>query len=113
MPRRRTKIEQANQFANAISDEGLKAWAKGEIVRIRLANAPNDKGEESWLEPLPEKSEKYRVGHAWGRRWLARQNMRITGNKSEQMKTVNGWTAPFSSFGKAGVAAGLQDRDNK
>jgi predicted negative regulator of RcsB-dependent stress response len=99
------KIEQANQFANAISDEGLKAWAKGEILRWRLAAAPNDKGDEAWME-LPEKPH---AGHAWGRLWLARQNARISGDKNAQLKIVTAWPSPISWFGRAGVALGLQD----
>jgi DNA-directed RNA polymerase subunit RPC12/RpoP len=101
------RFEQANQFAKAIHDEGLRAWAQGEVLRLRLAGAPTEKGDESWME-LPEKP---RAGNAWGRLWLARQNTRISGDKNAQVKIVTGWPAPLSAFGKAGVALGLQDRE--
>jgi hypothetical protein len=105
------KIEQANEFAKAINDEGLRTWALAEVVRIRLAAAPTAKGDEAWLESLPDKPEKYRAGHAWARLWFARQNARTSGNRDAEVKAVNVWPMPFSWFGRAGVALGIQDRE--
>jgi hypothetical protein len=98
------------KFADAMPDEGLKACAMGAGIRLRLAAAPKEKGDVSWSE-LPDDPKKFRAGQAWGRLALARHNARLSGNRAEEVKTVTAWPAPFSSFGKAGVALGLQDRD--
>jgi hypothetical protein len=102
--------EQAKQFALSIPDESLKAWAQGEVVRIRLAAAPKDKGDEGWVE-LPDDPKKFRAGHAWARLWLARQSARISGDRAAAVKEVSAWPSPLVPFGKAGVALGLQDNN--
>jgi DNA-directed RNA polymerase subunit RPC12/RpoP len=104
------KAEQARQFADGMPDDGAKAWARGDVARMRLAAAPKEKGEETWLE-LPDDPKKYRAGHAWGLVWIARQNARISGDRGEEAKRVGAWPAPFSAFGKVGVALGVQDRE--
>jgi hypothetical protein len=104
------KHDLAKQFAEQLSDESLKAWAKGDAVRLRLAAAPKEKADESWAE-LPDDMKKIRAGHAWGRLWVARQNTRVSGNRSDEVKAVSAWPVPVIPFGKAGVALGLQDRD--
>lgn len=104
------KHEQAKQFADAMPDDALKAWARGDAVRRRLAATPNEKADEAWAE-LPDDPKKFRAGHAWGRLWVARQNARISGDRAAQVKAVDAWPALISAFGKAGVALGLQDRE--
>ena len=104
------KHDMAKQFAEKLADPGLQAWARGEAVRARLAAAPKEKGDESWAE-LPDDAKKYRAGHALGRLVLARHNARLSGDRAAEVKTVSAWPAPFSLFGKAGVALGVQDRD--
>jgi hypothetical protein len=104
------KDDLAKQFADQLSDESLKAWAKGDAVRFRLATAPKDRGEDSWAE-VPDDLKKLRAGHAWGRLWLARQNTRISGSRSAEVKAVSTWPAAVVPFGKAGIALGLQDQD--
>jgi hypothetical protein len=101
--------EQARQIALTLADEGVRAWALGEAVRLRLAGAPKDKGEDGWVE-LPEDSRKVRAGQAWGRLWIARQNARRSGDRAAEVKAVNAWPSPLVPFGKAGVALGLQDK---
>lgn len=102
--------EQAKQFAEKITDAGMQAWIKGDAVRGRLVAAPKEKADESWAE-LPDDVKKYRAGHALGRMWIARRNTELSGDRAAEAKTVSAWPAPFSSFGKAGVALGLQDRE--
>jgi hypothetical protein len=103
------KHEQAKQFALAIPDESLRAWALGEIVRTRLAAAPKEKGDEGWVE-LPDDPKKVRAGHAWARLWIARQNTHISGDRAAEVKAVSAWPSSVAPFGKAGVALGLQDK---
>ena len=104
------KHDQAKQFADTLADESFKAWVKGDAVRVRLAAAPKDKGEDAWVE-LPDDPKKFRAGQVWGRMWIARQNTRISNNRDAEVKAVSAWPAPLIPFGKVGVALGLQDRD--
>ena len=104
------KPELAKEFANLIADEGLKAWAKGSAVQLRIASAPKDKADEAWAElPSPDKPKDLRAGHVWGRLWVARQNTRLS-DRSTQVKVVTAWPTPIVPFGKAGIALGLQDK---
>ncbi len=104
------KSDLAKQFAGLLTDEALKAWATGDAVRFRLAAAPREKGDEAWAE-VPEDSKKLRAGQVWARLWLARQNARISGSRSDSVKAVSAWPTPIVPFGKAGVALGVQDGD--
>jgi hypothetical protein len=104
------RAEQARELADFLPDEGLKAWAKGDAVRLRVAASPKDKAEEGWVE-VPDKADKLRAGHAWGRLWVARQNAKLSGNRDDEKKAVAGWSpTPIHPFGLAGIALGLQDR---
>lgn len=104
------KLDQAKTFADAVADEGLKAWAKGSIVHMRVAAMSKDKAEEAWAEPPPDKLKEFRAGHAWGWLWVARQNTRASGDRSGEVKAVSAWPLSVIPFGKAGVALGLQDK---
>lgn len=103
------KPDLAKQLADAIADEGLRAWAKGDRVRVRAEAAPSDKADEALAE-VPDDTKRLKAGHLWGRMWVARQNTRVTGDRSAQAKAVNAWPTPAVPFGKAGVALGLQDK---
>ena len=104
------KHDQAKALADKLSDDGLKAWARADAFRLRLAAAPKDKADEA-LSEVPDDVRKIRAGHALSRLWLARHNTRLSGNQDAEIAVVGKWTAPLSAFGKAGVALGLQDRD--
>lgn len=104
------RAEQAKAFADKLSDEGLKAWAKADGFRARLAAGPKDKADESAAD-APDDVRKMRAGHALARLWLARHNTRLSGDRNAEVAAANKWTAPLSAFGKAGVALGLQDKD--
>jgi hypothetical protein len=103
------KLELAKQFAATVTDDGLRAWAQGEVARVRLAALPTAKGDEGLMD-LPEDARNYRAGHAWGRVWIARRNARLSGDRAAEVKAVNAWPSPLVPFGKAGVALGLQDK---
>jgi hypothetical protein len=102
--------DQAKQFADFLADDGLKAWARGDAVRLRVGLAPKERADEVWAE-VPDDAKKYRAGHAWGRFWVARQNTRVSGKRDDEVKAASAWPAALAPFGKAGVALGLQDRD--
>lgn len=102
------KFDAAKQFADAVPDEALRGWARGDAVRARAVAAPKEKADEAWAD-LPDDPKKLRAGHAWGRLWVARLNARATGDRSAGAKAVAAWPSPVVPFGKAGVALGLQD----
>jgi len=104
------KAPQVRQFAEFLPDDSAKAWGLGNSLRLLLVGNPTSRGEESMLE-IPDDLKKLRAGHAWGRLWIARQNARISGDRSAELKVVNAWPTPLVPFGKAGIALGLQDRD--
>jgi hypothetical protein len=103
------KPDLAKQLADALADEGLKAWAKGDAVRARAEAAPKDKADESFAE-VPDDTKRIKTGHLWGRLWVARQNTRANADRTAQAKAVAAWPTPAVPFGKAGVALGLQDK---
>ena len=104
------KYLQAKELADSLSDDSLKAWAYGDGVRLRVRANANEKAEDGWFE-VPSQSDKLRAGHAWGRYWIARQNARLSGDRTAEKRVVDGWSpAPLRPFGLAGIALGLQDR---
>ena len=101
---------QARDLANSIHDEGLKAWAEGDGIRLRILANPKEKSDDGWLD-VPSSPDKLRAGHAWGRLWIARQNARLSGDRNDEKKVVSGWQpATLRPFGMAGIALGLHDR---
>jgi hypothetical protein len=102
--------DQAKALTDALNDEGLREWAKGDAVRQRVTASAKEKADEAWVE-LPPTSDKLRAGQAWGRLWIARQNAKLSGDREGEKKTAAGWTpAPVQPLGLAGIALGLQDR---
>ncbi|MBM3981211.1 MAG: hypothetical protein FJ304_13160 [Planctomycetes bacterium] len=104
------KPDLAKQFAQSLPDEGTRAWALGDSAALRIQGAPKEKASADMVE-VPDDSSKVRVGHAWGRLWVARQNTKLSGDRSGELKDVNSWPTPVVPFGKAGIALGLQDKD--
>jgi hypothetical protein len=101
------KAEHAKTFTDALTDEGLKAWAKSDGLRQRL-QSKRENSEESAAE-LPDDIKKYRVGHAWGRLAIARSNAALAKDRGVA-KGFGGWPkGTIHPFALAGVALGLQD----
>jgi hypothetical protein len=99
----------SRSFANALPDDGLKVWARGDAFHFRfLANA-KDKPDIAALE-LPEDDKKIKVGHAWGSYWLARRSAVDSGDRNAEKKVIDNWLPVLRPFGLAGVALGLQER---
>ncbi|MBA4186701.1 MAG: hypothetical protein C0467_01660 [Planctomycetaceae bacterium] len=103
------KHEQSKTLADSLADDGLKAWAKGDAVRLRLASNPAEKADENWVE-LPDDPKKVRAGHAWGRMWVARQNAKESQNPNKERKATANWPPTVRPFALAGIALGLQDK---
>ncbi|MCE9565403.1 MAG: hypothetical protein K8U57_25550 [Planctomycetes bacterium] len=102
------KHDLAKSLADSLSDDGLKAWAKGEAVRQRIVANPKEKADENWVE-VPDEAKKMRVGYAWGRLWVARANAKESSSTKEKKATAN-WPVPVRPFALAGIALGLHDR---
>jgi hypothetical protein len=104
------KHAEAQKLADALTDDGLKAWAKGDAVRHRVATNPKEKAEESWVE-LPATADKLKAGHAWGRFWIARQNAKVSGSWRDEKTATAGWSpAAIHPFALAGIALGIKDQ---
>jgi hypothetical protein len=102
--------EQAKALAEALTDEGLRTWAKGDAIHLRSEKNPTEKADEAWVE-MPLTPDKMKAGHAWGRFWVARQNARISGDRDAEKKIVAMWSPDMiHAFGLAGIALGLQER---
>lgn len=104
------KAEPAKQLADLIPDDGLKAWAKGDAIRLASTSENKTAMEEAALE-VPADPKQLRAGHAWGRLWLARHNAKVSGDKGKETKAIANWPkGTLHPFGLAGIALGLQDR---
>jgi hypothetical protein len=100
--------EQAKAFADALPDDALKAWARGDAARMRTAANPKDKADESWVE-VPDAAKNQHPGHAWGRLWIVRQNAKLSHDREAEKKTLASWPTAVTPLGYAGIALGLQD----
>ena len=101
------KVELAQQFANAIPEEGVRPWARLEILRARLAAQPKQKGEDGWLKDFGEPAQPT-AAQALAHEAFARHS--TAAGYSEIAKTVEGWKQPLKAFGQAGITLGQQDR---
>jgi hypothetical protein len=102
--------DKAKTLANTLHDDGLKAWAEGDGLRLRALVSPKEKADEGRLD-IPATPDKLRAGHAWGRLWIARQNAKLSGDRNQEKQVVSGWQpAAVRAFGLAGIALGLHDQ---
>ena len=110
---RNGQTDALDPLVKAIPDEGTRAFAHAEAFRLKLNAAPDAKpAEESALEEIPGDPKKLRLGHAWARLALARNNAKATG--AEDKMTVAGFDKwgkhSVAPFGLVGLQLGLQDR---
>jgi hypothetical protein len=105
------KADMAKGFADTLTDEGLKAWARGDAIRFGSTPENTSPLDEATAE-LPDDLRKLRAGNAWGRIWVARHNTRLSGNRGKETKAIDKWSkGTVHPFGLAGVALGLKDRE--
>jgi hypothetical protein len=104
--------EKADVFIQPILDEGLREWAKAEVLREKLRANPSHEGQDEQAA-VPDTVKKYRLGHAWGRLHLARHNASRTGDRSLAATYAAAWPPIFAPFGQAGVALGVLDAERK
>jgi hypothetical protein len=102
------KVEAAKGLADLIADDGLKAWARADA--LRLAATTGARLDEAAFE-VPADPAKLRVGHAWGRYWVARHNAKLSGDRGAETKAAKGWpSGTVAPLGLAGVALGMRER---
>lgn len=99
------QADAAQRLADALADEGLRVWAKGDIARL----GPPAAADEAAV-PVPENPKELRAAHAWHRLNVARQATRATGDRAKVKATADGWGKPLRAFGLAGIGLGLKDR---
>lgn len=93
-------------FANAITDDGLKVWAKADALRAKVQAHRETKADDPLS--LPDDLKKLRVGHAWAKLVSFRQNQRVANRGLEQAaKDLPGGT--LRPFALIGLALGAQD----
>lgn len=103
------RVDQANQLADLIPDDGLKAWARGSAIQFAMASDHKTKLDDAAFE-VPADPKLLRAGHAWGRLWQARHNTRVDG-ASAATKAIASWPkGTIHPFGLAGIALGQHDR---
>lgn len=102
------KFEHVKTFADAITDDGLKAWAAADAVRWKLAAARGEKATDALVE-LPDDPKKLFAGHAWGRLAVARHNAALAKTRDAVKEFTNWPRSTIHPFALAGVALGLQD----
>lgn len=104
--------DKVDLFVKSMQTEDGKSWARAEAFR-ELA-AKEDKVQDESAITIPENTKDLRAGHAWGRLVLARNNARVTNNNPDAKLSYERWgKASFRPFGLAGLALGLQDRENR
>ncbi len=100
------KTEEAKKLADSLSDEGLKEMAKAEIVRQSSKSATDPS-----TVTAPDNPKELRAGHAWAHFWLARNNSRLSGDRSKEISAIATWQkGTIQPFGLAGIALGLRER---
>ncbi len=115
MAARAGAADKADEFVKSILDEHLKAYAKAEVLRHRLAS---DRGQAAKDEdaPIPDDLDpkKLKLGPAWGRLALARHNAARTRDRNLGAAYGKNWPrAVIAPFGQIGALLGLQDNEKR
>ena len=99
-------------FTKAISKDDARAWAKADFLRQQFLAAPTAKVAEETVAEIPIDPKEHKVGYAWARLALARNN-----SASGDKKTIDGFDrwgkGTYRPFGLSGYALGLQDRNSR
>lgn len=105
--------EKAEDFVKPMIDDHLKAFARAEILRNKLAF---DRGQLAKDDdaPIPDDLDpkKLKLGPAWGRLVLARHNAARTRDRNLRNTYSKNWPKGIiAPFGQIGVDLGLQDNE--
>ncbi len=95
------------QFAKATARDDARAWARAEGLRGQFTTGVPKPAADTLID-LPPDSKDARVGIAWGRLWVARNNAAAGERRPDGFEPWGRGT--FRPYGLAGHALGLQDR---
>ncbi len=103
------KMDAAQKFIDAIEDDSVRAWAKLDVLRVKLAGRPKQKADDSWLESIADPAQAS-VAQAMAVAEVARHN--AAAGESSYTRTVDSLPkGTIRPFGMAGTALGNQDRN--
>jgi hypothetical protein len=103
--------EAGESLAASLTDEAARSWARLGILRGRLAQAKDTKGDDGWLESVGDPAKLPAAAKA--REDLARHNARV-GSGGDYQSTVKTWPkGTVRPFGIAGLILGGLDRAEK
>ena len=104
---RANRLDIAQAILDLMKEDATKAWAKLEVLRIKLAAQRKEKADETWVEII-EKPEDASLASALARAEVARHNAAIS--ERAYTKTVEAMPkGTIRPFGYAGTALGGQD----
>ena len=105
------KFAEAEALAASLPDEQTKAWGRLAALQGRLEAMKNQKGDDTWLEPVGDPTKVAAAAKA--REVMARHNA-AAGFGGEYQSVVRKWTpGTVRPFGMAGLVLGQLDRDGK
>ena len=99
--------DRVEQFAKATARDDARAWARAEGLRGQFTTGVAKPAADTLIE-LPADMKDARVGTAWGRLWVARNNAAAGERRPDGFEPWGRGT--FRPYGLAGHALGLQDR---
>ncbi|MCZ2341220.1 MAG: hypothetical protein LC104_05410 [Bacteroidales bacterium] len=102
--------ELAEKLRDGIADEGLRCWARAEMLRHQLTHATGTTLVDPTTVEVPSDPKQLRAGHARARMTIVRYNARLEGSSSWKNKFDDWGAGSLKGFGLAGLALGLQDR---
>ncbi len=106
------QMDKAETLCNLLADDGLRAWAKADALRLKLAANPKQKAESSAVD-RPDTPEKLRVAAALTALTVARHNAGIGGDRAPAKEYETWGKGNLRAFGLAGLALGLQDHSKR
>jgi hypothetical protein len=111
---RANQPDKAEVFVKAQSKEDVRIWSRAEALRSRLVAGHESRPVDFNLAPVPDNTKDHRIGHGWARLTVARHNAKVADDPRGVLIEVNSWAAgSYRPLGKAGLALGLQDRDER
>jgi hypothetical protein len=109
---RANKLDKAQVVLDAIKDPSVKAWARLEMLRIKLAKQTQEKADEQFVEGLAEPADASLLAAVIARAEVARHN--AVAGESNYTRQIENWPkGSIRPFGYAGTALGRQDRAQK
>ncbi len=104
------QMDKAEKVWGLLADEGLRAWAKADCQRWKLAANPKQKAEMPTAD-RPDDAAKLRVSAAFQALAVARHNAAESGDRGPAKEYETWGKGNLRGFGLAGLALGLQDNN--